>query len=150
MMRLPAAVLLLIAFAVVADDAASEKMLKDLEGNYGPVAMTKSGEPAPDDFLKTVSFSIKGDTFNVRFKKGDAGEDKAATIVFDLSQKPMAISLTPKDGPDAGKPMLGIVKVEKDTVTLCWHDRGEKAERPKEFVSTKDNKNFLVVMKKAK
>ena len=149
-MRLPAAVLLSIAGIVVADDAATKKMLKDLEGNYIPVSMTRSGDPAPDDFLKTVTISIKGDTFNVRFKKGDAGEDKAATIVLGTAQKPITIDLTPKDGPDAGKPMLGIVKFDKDSVTLCWHDRGEKAERPKEFASTKDNKNFLIVMKRAK
>jgi uncharacterized protein (TIGR03067 family) len=58
--------------------------------------------------------------------------------------------MTPKDGPDASKPILGIVKVEKDTVTLCWGDRADKSERPKEFSSTKENKHFLIVMKKAK
>jgi len=147
---LPAGVLLLFALGVSADDAASKKMLKDLEGSYSAISMSKAGEPAPDEYLKTISFNVKGDTFTVTFKKGDASEDKAATAVIDSTQKPIAIDLTPKDGPEVGKPMLGIIKIEKDSITLCWTDRGEKTERPKEFSSTKENKQFLIVMKKKK
>ena len=150
MMRLPAAVLLLIAGIVVADDAAAKKMLKNLEGSYTATSMIQAGNAAPDEHLKTISLNLKGETFTIRFKKGDAGEEKTATIVVDPAQTPMAIDLTPKDGPKANIPVLGIIKAEKDTVTLCWSDRGEKTERPKEFTSTKDNKNFLIVMKRAK
>ena len=112
--------------------------------------MTRGGEAAPGEFLKSAAFVIKGDTLVVRFKKGDKAEDKEATVVVDPGQKPVAIDMTPKDGPDAGKPILGIVKVEKDTVTLCWGDRADTAERPKEFSSTKENKHLLIVMKRAK
>jgi len=147
---LPGFVLLLIVVGVSADDAASKKMLKELEGKYTAISMTKEGEAAPDEFLKTIAFSVKGDTFTVTFKKGDVNEDKAAVAVIDASKKPISIDLTPKDGPEAGKPMLGIIKVEKDSITLCWTDRGEKTERPKEFTSTKENKQFLIVMKKNK
>jgi uncharacterized protein (TIGR03067 family) len=140
-------VLVLFAGAVIADDAAAKKMLKDLEGSYTPVSMTRAGKDEPDEFKQSVSFQVKGDTFTVRFGKG---KDKEATIVLDPAQKPTAIDMTPKDGPDAGKPMLGIVKVEKGTVTLCWTDEIDKPQRPKDFSSTKENGNFLVVMKKAK
>ncbi len=145
---LTAVVLLLSVIGVRADDAAAKKMLKELEGSYTASSMTKGGEPAPDEFLKTIAFIIKGDTFTVSFKKDGKGEDKAATAVLDTTQKPTAIDLTPKDGPNAGKPMLGIIKVEKDTVTLCWTDSGDNSPRPKDFTSTKENKQFLVVMKK--
>lgn len=144
------AVLVLSAGAAAADDAAAKKMLKDLEGTYTPLSMTRGGEAAPDEFLKSASFHIKGDTFVVRFTKGGKEEDKEATIVLDPGQKPTAIDMTPKDGKEAGKPILGIVKVEKDTVTLCWADHRDKVDRPKDFSSTKENKNFLIVMKKAK
>ena len=150
MMRLPLAALALVAGAAVADDAAAKKLLKELEGNYTPVSMTRGGDPAPDAFMKSISFAIKGDTLTVRFSKDGKGEDKPATLVVDPGQKPAAIDMTPKDGPDAGKPILGIVKVEKDTVTLCWADQPGTAQRPKEFSSTKENKTFLIVMKKAK
>ncbi|HKB05456.1 MAG TPA: TIGR03067 domain-containing protein [Gemmataceae bacterium] len=142
------AVFVLFAGAALADDAAAKRMLKDLEGSYTPVSMTRAGDAAPDEFRKSLAFVIKGDTFTVRFDKDGKGKDHAATIVLDPGQKPTAIDMTPKDGPDAGKPMLGIIKVEKDTVTLCWSDETDKPQRPKEFSSTKENKNYLVVMKK--
>jgi uncharacterized protein (TIGR03067 family) len=148
MMRLPFAALFLVAIVAKADDAAAKKFLKDLEGSYTPVSMTRGGEPAPDEFAKSVTLSIKGDQLTVHFKKGEKGEEHSATLVVDPSQKPTAIDMTAKDGPDAGKPMLGIVKIEKDSVTFCWGDRADKTERPKEFSSTKENKHFLIVMKK--
>jgi uncharacterized protein (TIGR03067 family) len=150
MTRLPLAALLLTAGVAVADDAAAKKFLKTLEGSYTPVSMTRGGESAPDAFMKSASFVIKGDTFIVRFTEGGKTEDKAATLVVDPDQKPAAIDMTARDGPEAGKPILGIVKVDKDTVTLCWGDRSDKAERPREFSSTKENKHFLIVMKKVK
>ena len=150
MMRLPLVALALSAGLAVADDAAARKLLKELEGTYTPVKMTRGGEAAPDAIMKAASFVIQGDTFVVRFSKDGKSEDKPATLVVDPSQTPTAIDMTPKDGPDAGKPILGIVKVEKDTVTLCWADQAGQTERPKEFSSTKENKNFLIVMKKAK
>jgi len=150
MMRLPLVALALSAGLAAADDPAAKKLLKDLEGTYATVSMTQGGQPAPDEALKAASFVIRGETFIVRHTKGGKSEDKAATVVVDPDQKPTAIDLTPKDGPDAGKPILGIVKVEKDTVTLCWADQPGTAQRPKEFSSTKENKHFLIVMKKAK
>jgi uncharacterized protein (TIGR03067 family) len=149
MMRLAATVLFLIAGVAAADDAANKKLLKDLEGNYTPVSMTKGGRPAPDEDIKSVTFHIKGDLFIIRFGKSDKGEEKTATIVLDTTQKPTAIDMTPKEGPEAGKPMLGIVKIDKDAVTLCWTDE-DKPVRPKDFTSTKENKNYLIVMKKVK
>jgi len=147
---LATAVLALSAGAAVADDAAVRKMLKDLEGSYTPVTMTRAGDAAPDVVLKSATFEIRGDTFTVRFNKDGKEEGKRATIVLDPGQSPTAVDLTPKDGPDAGKPMLGIIKVERDIVTLCWTDQPGKAERPKDFSSTKENKNLLIVMKKAR
>jgi uncharacterized protein (TIGR03067 family) len=151
MMRLAAAVLFLFAGAAVADDAAAKKLLKDLEGSYKPTAMTRAGEAAPDEERKAVSEVIfKGDTITVRFEKEKKTEDHAATLVVDPAQKPIAIDMTPKEGPQAGRPVLGILKIEKDTVTICWADRENATDRPKEFSSTKGNKNFLIVLKKEK
>jgi uncharacterized protein (TIGR03067 family) len=149
MMRLSAAVLFLFAGAAVADDAAAKKYLKDLEGTYTPAAMTKGGNPSPEEAIKAFSaVVIKGETLTIRFKKGEKEDEHAGTVVVDPGQKPVAIDLTPKDGPDAGKQVLGIVKVEKDTVTLCFADRGDPTDRPKVFSSTKENKYFLIVLKK--
>ena len=150
MMRaLPIVVLFLVAGVAIADEA-GKKFLKEIEGTYTATEMKRSGEAAPDEFLKTITLTIKGDAFTIQFKDAAKIETKSATVVIDASQKPIAIDLTPKEGPEAGKPVLGIIKVEKDTVIYCWADRGDKVERPKEFSSTKENKHFLIVMKKMK
>jgi len=150
MMRLPFIALVLFAGLATADDAAAKKFLRDLEGSYTVTSMTRAGEAGSEEMVRGVTVTIKGDTLTAHFKKGDVGEDKIATVVVDPGQKPAAIDMTPKDGPDAGKPVLGIVKVEKDAVTLCWGDRAGVSERPKEFSSTKENKHFLIVLKKAR
>lgn len=150
MMRLPFAVLVLVAGGAVADDAAARKFLRDLEGTYTLTGMTRGGEVAPQDEFKGVTVTVKGNTLTASFKKGDAREDKAATLVVDPGQTPAAIDMTPKDGPDAGKPVLGIVKVDGDTVTVCWGDRQGTPVRPREFASTKANGHLLMVLKKAR
>jgi uncharacterized protein (TIGR03067 family) len=151
MARCLAAVVLVFCVGVVAADDAAKKLLADLEGSYTPTSITKGGEVAPAEDLKSVAaITIKGDTITIVFKKGDQQVDRTATLAVDPSQKPATIDLTPKDGPNANIKVLGIVKVEKDTVTLCWGDRKDKPERPKDFTSTKEDRNFLIVMKRTK
>lgn len=129
-----------------ADDAANKKFLDSLAGKYTVKSMKKGGEDGPADLVKMITVEIKGTTLSLNFGK----DSKDATIVIDASQKPIAIDLTPKDGPNAGKPVLGVVSIEKDTVTMCWGEEKENRVRPKDFDSTKDNKQFQIILEKAK
>lgn len=142
--------LLLVGTISLADEAANKKFLKELEGNYTPVTMVKGGDPAPKELIGSITFTVKGDAFMVNFKADGKEESKTATIVLAADQSPISIDLTPKDGPEAGKPMLGIISIEKDVVKLCWCDSKVRTERPKEFKSTKENGNLLIEMKKTK
>jgi uncharacterized protein (TIGR03067 family) len=144
MKRLLPALVLVVAGTAVADETAATKFLKDIEGTYTVASLSKGGEPAPDEFTKSVTIVIEKNTLTFKMGKD---MDKTATIVVDPAQKPVAIDLTPKDGPDAGKPMLGIIKVEKDSVTLCFPDE-PKAARPKEFASPKGSDVMILVLKK--
>ena len=54
---------------------------------------------------------------------------KQGTIKLDAGKG--TIDFTPEDGPAKGKTLLGIYKVEGDTLTLCFAAAGR--ERPKEF-----------------
>ncbi len=142
--------LFLMTGIAVADEAANKKVLKDIEGKYTAVSMTKAGEAAPKGLSEAVAFTVKGDVFIVTFKLDGKDDTKEATIVVVADKNPIHIDLTPKDGPEAGKPMLGIIKVDKDTVTMCWCDSKVRTERPTKFESTKENGNFLIEIKKSK
>jgi uncharacterized protein (TIGR03067 family) len=54
----------------------------------------------------------------------------------DPLTEPPAISLTPKTGPDAGKPSQGIYRLEDKTLTVCLAQAGQP--RPTEFLALPD------------
>jgi len=61
-------------------------------------------------------------------------EDKVraqGTFVLDPEKKPKTITITGTDGDLQGKTVLGIYRIEKNTLTLCNDVNGD--ERPKEF-----------------
>lgn len=128
-----------------ADEAASKKYLESLQGTWSVTSMQKAGMDAPEELVKSVTIEIKGDSFLLKFSKQ---EERNATLVVDPSQKPVALDLTPKDGPNAGKPLLGLVSLEKGVLTMVWNDERDSKTRPKEFSSTKENKQLLIVLKK--
>src|SRR5688500_17937789 len=107
---LTAAVLFAAAAGVTAADDA-EKALKELEGSYTVKALSKGGNPAPDEAIKGIeAFIIKGDAITV--KTADGGEKKAK-FKLDPKQKPAHIDLTPTDGPKKDEVMKGVYKFEK-------------------------------------
>jgi uncharacterized protein (TIGR03067 family) len=55
---------------------------------------------------------------------------------FDTLAEPPAISLTPKTGPDAGKPRQGIYRLDGATLTVCLAYPGQP--RPTAFVTQPD------------
>ena len=128
-----------------ADDAAAKKYLAGMEGTWHVTTMKKGGEEAPAEFTKAVILVIKGDTLTLKIGKE---AEKNATLVVDPAQKPVTLDMTPKDGDNAGKHILGLVSLEKDVLTICLSDDKEGKSRPKDLTSTKENKNYVIVLKK--
>lgn len=122
--------------AVVADD----KALKELEGKYTVAAVTKGGQPAPDEFVQSASAVVKGDELTITAK----GKDNRAKIKVDATKKPAQIDLSPSDGPEKGKTFPGIYKLDKGEWTLAFTERGD---RPTEFKGEADV--VLIRFKKA-
>jgi uncharacterized protein (TIGR03067 family) len=127
------------------DEAANAKFLKEIEGTYVAETLKKGGEDGPKEMREALSMTFKGGKLNLNVKGKD--ENKSAAIVIDASMKPIAIDITPNDGDNAGKPMLGIVAFEKGELKIALSDSPGGA-RPKDFTSTKDNKTFLLILKK--
>ena len=116
----------LSAVSLVAFVRADDKTLKELEGTYKAVAMTKDGKDAPDEFVGAVTVKIAADELTFTIKE----KSFPAKIKVDPTKKPATIDIAPSDGPEKGKTFLGIYKVEKGELVLAF---AEKGERPAEF-----------------
>src|SRR5439155_1983033 len=101
--------------------------LKELQGTYTVLAISKGGEPAPEEFRKEMTVTIAKDelTFTIKDKKFPA---KITQV--DPKARPAAIDIAPSEGPEKGKTYLGIYTYKDGELTLAFTEKGE---RPKDF-----------------
>lgn len=120
---IPAAVFAFAACGLLAADAPP---LKQLEGTYQAVAVSRDGKDEPADLVSTVKAKIAGDELTISVK------DKSfpAKIKIDPKAKPATIDIAPSDGPDKGHTFPGIYKVEDDQLVIAFTEKGD---RPAEF-----------------
>src|SRR5439155_5036495 len=113
---------------------------KELQGTYTVLAVSKGGEPAPEDFRKEMALTIAKDelTFTIKDKKFPAKITKV-----DPKANPAAIDIAPADGPEKGKTFLGIYTYKDGELTLAFTEKGE---RPKDFSG--DNDAVVMRLKK--
>ncbi|MFT7632278.1 MAG: hypothetical protein ACI87E_003330 [Mariniblastus sp.] len=73
-----------------------------------------------------------------------------STFIFsyelDTTQTPIQIDMTIVEGPQPDAKAKGIIKIDGDKFTLCYHPMG--GDRPKQFKSTEENQFHLFVMKR--
>jgi uncharacterized protein (TIGR03067 family) len=142
--------ILVLCFGVACADEASEKFLKELAGTYKVLSIKRAGEEGEKEKTEAMSITLTGNKVVINFgKEGGKEVKKEGILIVDPSQKPVALDLTPSAGSDEGKPLLGIIEVKGDEITLAFADDFDTA-RPKEFKSTKENKVFLITLKKSK
>jgi uncharacterized protein (TIGR03067 family) len=132
------AVGLMAAVTVAADDKPALDPEK-LVGDWTLVEGTKAGEKQEKaDGTVTVAKD------RITLKAGDM------TFVFgyklDPKATPPAIDLDLLEPEALKSSAKGIVKLADGKVSLCYHPMG--GDRPKEFKSTKEDGNYLFVMKK--
>jgi len=138
-------VVVAVAAAVVgAEDKPAFDAAK-LVGNWKFTAGTKAGEKLdvtkykdPAVFAKdTIVLKTEDATFEFKY----TADAKATPVAVDME-------IVKPDGFKGAK-SKGIVKLDGDTMTLCYNPDGE-GKRPEKFESTKDNGCFLFVMKMEK
>jgi uncharacterized protein (TIGR03067 family) len=134
---LPFAAGLLAATIQPAQDAVKTELDK-LQGEWTLVSREVKGKKDPD---AVVMLTIKGDQWILISNMGKSN----ATCKIDLSKEPKTIDLDGV-GPGGEKSLLlGIYKLEGDTLTLCRATG--TTERPKEFKTTEEG-GFLTVWKR--
>jgi uncharacterized protein (TIGR03067 family) len=80
--------------------------------------------------------------------KDSKAQPTSGTYKLDTTKTPITIDTSVKGGMYDGKTLLGIVKVDGDTMTIAFTEPGK--ERPKAFESKEGSGVVLVVHKKAK
>ncbi len=127
----------------------AKKELKKFEGTWVPVSAEVNGNKLPEDALKELKLTFKGNTVTRQYK----GMTVKATFKVDPSKDPKQFDAK---GEEDGKEVkaLGIYKFDGDRLTVCSvRGRGKELKRPKEFSTeggTEKAAVILVVLKKAK
>jgi uncharacterized protein (TIGR03067 family) len=126
--------------------AATARALKQLKGKWTAVKMVRDGQ---EESETGDQFVFDGKEITVERANGRL---EKATFEIDPSSKPMKFDVAGVDSTGKKlKPLLGIIKIEKNKVTICNPSPGaRRAARPKEFTSTKENQCQLVVLERAK
>jgi uncharacterized protein (TIGR03067 family) len=120
------------------DDPAND--LKKAEGSWTAISWEFEGKSFPADSRR---LEVRGDKFIWHF-----GSNILSTLVTHLesAKEPKELDLTRGEG-DKQQTILGIYKLQGDTLTICTSSRGE---RPKVFSSKPGSRCLLRVLKRDK
>lgn len=118
---------------------AVEAEIARFQGTWQLLSAEKEGKKSPEETVKQITVTIKGNTHTVRF--GDQVVAHNVSFEVDPSKNPKWTTDTITEGPDKGKQILGIYKLEGDTLTSCVAPLGK--DRPTEF-SAKPGSNYTL------
>jgi uncharacterized protein (TIGR03067 family) len=118
--------------------------LKRFEGTWVYESSIASGVKLPEAALKGSTLILKGD----RFEMKDALATYRGVLAVDPTADPKTLDITFDEGPEKGKSIQGIYKLEGDTYTNCV-PLGPK-DRPKEFSSEPGSGQAVSVLKRVK
>jgi len=138
-------VTLILSIFLTAAVANADDVKKDDDKLQGTWVATswKRGEAEVGKDLVATELSIKQDTYE--FPKGINRISKKGKFKIDAAKG--TIDFMPEDGPASGKTLLGVYKVEGDTLKLCFSAAGR--DRPKEL-KTADRSTVLATYEKKK
>ncbi len=119
-----------------------ERDLATLQGTWRPVSMEMDGKLLPDERIKKIRLTIKGEKFTF-----DNGEDSHEGLYkIDPSHDPAQLNIEITRGDEKGKVYLVIYKFEKRQMIQCMEVSNEK--RPRDFTGRAGSGNLLEVWEK--
>ncbi|MCE9527316.1 MAG: TIGR03067 domain-containing protein, partial [Planctomycetales bacterium] len=87
---------LLLPPAIAEDE--SEKDLKKMAGDWTPVLMQLNGKKQPEELLKSIKLTIKGNKYNTVVGK----EKDEGTLKLDATKEPREMDITSSVGENKG------------------------------------------------
>jgi uncharacterized protein (TIGR03067 family) len=145
-MRGRALLVAVVALGIAADkkDDAVKAEQKSIEGSWALESGVVNGNKVPDNQVKDYRMIRKGD--QATFQRGK--ETIHGTHTIDPTAKPKTVDITPKDGPNKDKTLLGIYELKGDTLKMCYGMAGK--DRPTEFSSKANSGVILHIWKRVK
>jgi len=135
-----AAVTVVGARQALADKKETPKDEEKILGTWAVVSYEEGGEKAPEERIKEAKVSFAADG-KMTAKQGE--KEQEFTYKLDPAKKPKEFSLTN----DKGLTLLGIYKLDGDTLTVCLDRSGGQ---PAEFASKDGTTVILEVLKREK
>ncbi|MBI2680043.1 MAG: TIGR03067 domain-containing protein [Candidatus Solibacter usitatus] len=125
-MRLVWSALIVCALSATLDAAGDADTM---QGFWKRIAGIRDGKPMTGSELD-ARIAIEGD----RYTLTQAGSTSSGTFRLNETAQPKTIDLMPEDGPDQGKPLLGIYEIRAgNRHRVCFAAPG--AARPSKFES---------------
>lgn len=135
-MGLPFAVLLVLMGVGDRPEQAAPKDLDWFQGDWVVVSMVRDGQRVPDGDAQCTFRTVKGNAYTVFFYDKPIGK---GTFTIDPAKSPKTTDFHPP----AGKPILGIYRIEGDRYSVCYGLPGTL--RPTDFTSKAGSGRILAV-----
>jgi uncharacterized protein (TIGR03067 family) len=127
------------------DDEATKDELKRHQGTWVATSSTFDGQNAPEEVVRSIKRVVTGDhVVWERNGKRFAG----SKAVLDSTKEPKTIDVIPDGGRNRGERILGIYKLDGDTLAICMAAPGQP--RPIELNAEKASGWTLQTFTRAK
>jgi uncharacterized protein (TIGR03067 family) len=134
---------LLLGFVSVGSHADLDA--RAIQGIWQPTALENDGSVVAKDRLRQCRLDIKEEHLSSR--EADRLL-QSATFQLTPGADPPAIDLTATTGPNRGKVIRGIYRLDGDRLVLCLGEPGQA--RPREFRSPAGSGHALIILKRVK
>lgn len=132
--------------AVVGFSTAADDKKDPTTGKWVVESVTRDGKAV--DALKGAVREHADGKYTLTPPKDSKAQPTSGTYKLDASKTPVAIDIVAKGGTYDGKTLLGIAKLEGDTLTVAFGEPGK--ERPAKFESAAGSGVVVAVHKKVK
>lgn len=124
-------------------DAVERELLRH-QGTWVVTRAVFDGQESDPEIVRTIQRVVEGD--HVVWRR-DGQAFAGARIELDPSANPPAIDVLPDGGPSRGRRVLGIYKIEGETLTLCM--AAPDQPRPDVFEAAAGSGRSLMTFRRA-